>query len=269
MWGGQQVPNPPSSQNVPAAHRFPHPQRMSTLQTRNVMNYGSSSAANVGGHQQQHMHTTRRVSLSGANPTDTTRLSTNYCPRPTLPGETGAYGRMTSSSTPLGYIAASDPRMYGGMPGGGAHGGNLPYGGGKSAVGGMSHGGAAAMGAGGMPHGMPYGGGMHLGGGGMNAGGGGMNVGGGMPHSQRIQAMRMMKMQSAKHQLVQKKKREDAEFKKVRLWHSPPPPSPSPSPSSYRPSLILFFSTFYSIPPPPPRLQSHTTVCIDEFAGRD
>jgi hypothetical protein len=51
----------------------------------------------------------------------------------------------------------------------------------------------------------------------MGAGGvpySGMRVGD-MPRSQRIQTMRMMKMQAAKHQLAQRARREDEEYKKV------------------------------------------------------
>ena len=202
MWKHHQggVPHPPLAQNQPEAkQRFPHTHRVSTLQTRNVMAYpgtfGSSSTANSGTGNAGAANA--GMSRHNTNGYQTTIADHgNYYSRPALPHQVKNFSRMAQSSTPPGHMPP-DPGMYGGTPW--ATAANA-----KPQWGAMGRG-TANMGTGAVPYssmgagGVPY---------------SGMRVGD-MPRSQRIQTMRMMKMQAAKHQLAQRARREDEEYKKV------------------------------------------------------
>ncbi len=109
--------------------------------------------------------------------------NTNLSHQQPMPGQVDAYNRMMTSSTPPSHV----PRN----PNGAWNGSSNPDNGGMSPGVGPSWVPTYAMGEG--------------------------QYGNALAHSQRIQAMRAMKMQEAKNQLLMKKKREDAEYKQVVL----------------------------------------------------
>jgi hypothetical protein len=124
--------------------------------------------------------------------------NTNLSHQQPMPGQVDAYNRMVISSTPPSHVPMN-PGMQTRMPL--EMGSNDAWNGSSNPDNGGMSPGVGPWGAGMMPT-YAMGGGQY---------------GNALAHSQRIQAMRAMKIQAAKNQLLMKKKREDAEYKQVVL----------------------------------------------------